>query len=194
MIGSKEDIENLAHKDHARILIISDSHGNYSVLEKIIRQYGKSCDALAFCGDGARDIAQLLSFSKNDDSLKSSIPKVIALAQGNGDPSAYPMENSNYLRIPEKEILTANGQKILIVHGHRQGVDYGLDLLAYEMQEDDCNAAFYGHTHISDEYFKGSYKIINPGSCSRPRGGQPAGFAIATVEKTFIDIAFITVP
>ena len=59
------------------------------------------------------------------------------------------------------------------------------------MQVSECNTAFYGHTHVArEENFK-NFKIVNPGSCSRPRGGQSAGFAIATVEKTFVDIAFI---
>lgn len=191
MIGTKKDLDILAHKDHARLLIISDSHGNYAVMEKIVKQFGKSCDALIFCGDGAADIAQLLYSADIDHSVKKALPSVIAFVQGNGDPSSYPVSMIKSIKVPEREILTVNEQKFMIVHGHRQGVDFGFDMLWFEMQEENCKTAFYGHTHIANEYQKGSYRFINPGSCSRPRGGQPPCCAIATVEKTFVDTAFL---
>ena len=64
-------------------------------------------------------------------------------------------------------------------------IDQGAEILA------DCKTAFYGHSHIAKEENIDGYKFVNPGSCARPRGGQPAGFAIATVEKNFVDIAFL---
>lgn len=193
MIGTKKDLDKLAQKDHARILIISDSHGNYAMMEKIVLQFGPKCDALAFCGDGACDIAQLLSTADFNHQLKKALPSVIAFVQGNGDPQSYPVSPIRSIKVPPYEVLTVNNQNFMIVHGHRQGVDFGFDLLWFEMQEKECKTAFYGHTHIAHEDKKGSYKFINPGSCSRPRGGQPAGFAIATVEKDFVDVAFLRV-
>ena len=60
IIGSKKAIDALAIKDHARLLVISDSHGRSAVMESIVRGFGSKCDALIFCGDGVCDIAQLL--------------------------------------------------------------------------------------------------------------------------------------
>lgn len=191
LIGTKADIEALAKKDHARVLVLSDTHGQYSLMEKIILRYGKDCDALGFCGDGAGDLAMLLSNSKTNKELKAAIPPVIAFVQGNGDPGSYPLGNGSFLKIPSTQILTVNGKNLMFVHGHREGVDFGLENYGLEMQISDCKVGFYGHTHIAYEENSENYKFVNPGSVGRPRGGQPNCFAIATVEKNFVDIAFI---
>ena len=190
IIGSRTAIEALENKDHARLLVISDSHGRYGTFEGIVRGYGAKCDALIFCGDGVSDIAMLLYNAKLDEKLAACVPPVIAAVRGNCDPSSYPLEKSA-LYFSEMIELKVNGRGILITHGHNQGVDYGVETLGLEMQVSECNTAFYGHTHVAREENIKNFKIVNPGSCSRPRGGQPAGFAIATVEKTFVDIAFI---
>ena len=79
----------------------------------------------------------------------------------------------------------------MIVHGHREGVDFGFSKLGLEMKIADCDTSLFGHTHIAEEVSIDGCKFINPGSCSNPRGGQPQSFAILTVEKKFIDTAFI---
>ena len=191
LIGSKKDIDALSTTDHARLLLVSDSHGCRQILEELIRKYGKECHALIFCGDGAGDLAYILSLSKTNKAFQEALPPVIAFARGNGDPSTYPVNVHFSLNIPNSQTITVNNQKILIVHGHREGVDFGLENLGLEMQLSECKLAFYGHTHIAREDRIQDYQIVNPGSCARPRGGQPAGFAIATVEKNFTDIAFI---
>lgn len=191
LIGTKEDIEALAQKDHARLLVISDSHGHSRILEEIVRNYGRECDGLIFCGDGAGDLAYILNLSLHDTEIQEALPNVIAFARGNGDPATYPVNADFSLSLPNSQLFTVNGHKILTVHGHREAVDFGFENLGLEMQVSDCKIAFYGHTHIAREDRLYDFKFINPGSCARPRGGQPAGFAIATVEKNFIDIAFI---
>ena len=190
IIGSRESIAALESKDHARLLVISDSHGRYGILEGIVRGYGAKCDALIFCGDGVGDIARLLYAAKAYKILMDCLPPVIAAVKGNCDPSTYPLEKGT-LYFSEMIELKVNGRGILITHGHNQGVDWGVETLGLEMQVSECNTAFYGHTHVAREDIFKNFKIVNPGSCSRPRGGQPAGFAIATVEKAFVDIAFI---
>ncbi|MCR4579298.1 MAG: metallophosphatase family protein [Treponema sp.] len=194
LIGSKEDIKELAQKDHARLLIISDSHGHTDIMQNIIMNYGKECQALIFCGDGLGDVSQIITLAQEDKALAECLPPVLAFVQGNCDPQAYPMEDGKYLRAPIEQELVVNGQKLLIVHGHAHGVDYGTEKLGLQMKFEDYKAVFYGHTHIACERNIEGYKFVNPGSCSRPRGGQLASFAIATVEKTFIDIAFINTP
>lgn len=192
IIGSKKAIDSLAIKDHARLLVISDSHGRYGTVESIVRGFGAKCDALIFCGDGVGDIAQLLYAQKNDEKLAACVPPVIAAVHGNCDPGTYPLDKGT-LYFSDLIELKVNGRGILITHGHNQGVDWGIETLGLEMQVSECSTAFYGHTHIAHEDNFKNYKIVNPGSCSRPRGGQPAGFAIATVEKSFVDIAFIKI-
>lgn len=191
LIGTQKELDALAAKDHARALVISDSHRHPEIFENIVRTYGAECDALIFCGDGIGDLVQLMNQAQNDKELKKSIPEVIAFARGNGDPGSYPMDNGKSLYVPERQLLTINGHNVFVVHGHNEGVDYGYENLGLEMQLTDAAIAFHGHTHIAVDITEDGYKFVNPGSCARPRGGQPAGFAIATFEKHFIDIAFI---
>lgn len=191
LIGSKEDIDTLSKKDMARLLVISDCHGQTSIMENIVRQFGKECDALIFCGDGAGDLMHVLDAAHSDKELKKSIPGVVAFVRGNGDPATYPTTHIGHISIPDTQILRVNNQNIMIVHGHREGVDFGLENLALEMQLSDCKTAFYGHTHIAREDRLDNYRIINPGSCGRPRGGQPNCFAIVTVGKNFVDTGYL---
>lgn len=191
VIGSREAIAALENKDHARLLVLSDSHGKYSTMDSIVRGYGAECDALIFCGDGVCDIAQLLYMAKTDKKLMDCLPPVIAAVRGNCDPGSYPLDKGT-LYFSEMIELKVNGTGILISHGHMQNVDYGVETLGLEMQVSGCSTGFYGHTHVASEENFRNFKIVNPGSCARPRGGQQAGFAIATVEKSFVDIAFIT--
>lgn len=196
LIGSQNAIDALAKKDSARVLVISDSHGSYSALGHIVRTYGKECDALIFCGDGVGDIATLLSNAKVDNEVAASVPPVIAVVQGNNDAGSYAVSSGERIVAPQRQILTVCGKKILIVHGHRQGVDFGYESIAFEAQMTECSIIVHGHTHIAHDGFFGDnneYRIINPGSCSRPRGGTPPGFAILTISRTFIDSAFVKI-
>ena len=190
IIGASSAIDALATKDHARLLVLSDSHGRYGVVESIVRRFGSQCDAMIFCGDGVSDIATLLYKAKADKKLMECVPPVIAAVHGNCDPASYPIDKGT-LYFSELIELKVNGRGILVTHGHNQGVDWGLDTLGLEMQVSECTTAFYGHTHVAHEENIKNFKLVNPGSCSRPRGGQAPGFAIATVEKNFVDMAFI---
>lgn len=190
IIGSRDAIAALETKDHARLLVLSDSHGRYGIFESIVRGFGRECDALIFCGDGVSDIAQLLYAAKADKKLGECVPPVIAAVHGNCDPASYPLDKGT-LYFSSMIELKVNGRGFLATHGHNQGVDWGVETLGLEMQVSECTTAFYGHTHVAREDNFKNFKMVNPGSCSRPRGGQPAGFAIATVEKSFVDIAFI---
>lgn len=193
LIGRPADIEALSSKEHARLLVCSDSHGNFTVLEKIISQYGKTCDAFVFCGDGAGDLVRILNKAKDDEFFAQCLPKVIAFVRGNGDPVSYPLDTENSIAIPNRQVFTVNGKNIMVVHGHQEWVDYGMEKFGLQMQLENCTVGFYGHTHVAREENINGFKFVNPGSCSRPRGGQPACLAIATVEKTFVDISFIQI-
>lgn len=206
LIGSSKAIAELAVKDHARILVASDSHGNYRTLVRLFQRYGETCDGFIFCGDGARDIAEILEQANENEEFRKILPPVFAFVRGNGDPEFYPVcyeigkdnpEAKEYPKgavlFPYEQTLTVNNHNLYICHGHYQGVDYGRSDLTFEAGGYGCNTALYGHTHVAREEYLRDCKCINPGSVSRPRGGQAAGFAIITVEKNFIDTAFIRV-
>ncbi len=182
LIGSKEDILALSKKENARILTVSDSHQNIQNLLSIIQNYGSDCDALIHCGDGCSDLFEILQNAKKDDSLKNTLPPVIAYVKGNCDYITSP---------PPKQILCVNGINLLIVHGHIQNVNFGYEKLGFEAKLLNCRAAIYGHTHIAKMQLLNDTYFINPGSCSLPRANQYPGFAIITVGNNFIDTAFL---
>ena len=206
LIGSQSDINALASKEHARILTISDSHGDWRGLMRIVKQFGPTCDALVITGDCWRDLEELLELAEEDPAVNEVIPPVLGFVRGNGDPSYFAVSydigknNSNArtlpkgsVLMPDSLILTANGQQLLFVHGHMEGVDYGYNKLGLDAKLQGVHYAVHGHTHIPVLEQRGDFTFINPGSISRPRGGSPASFAILTVEKDFVDAAFLRI-
>ena len=206
IIGSQTDIMALTQKEQARILTISDSHGDWRGLMRIVKQFGPTCDALVITGDCWRDLAELLELANEDSSVCEVIPPVLGFVRGNGDPSYFAVsydigKNNSHARtlpkgsvlMPPSLVLTVNGQQILFVHGHMEGVDFGYNKLGLDAKIQGIHVAVHGHTHVPHFEQHGDFTFINPGSISRPRGGSPASFAILTVEKTFVDAAFLRI-
>ena len=83
-------------------------------------------------------------------------------------------------------VFELNSHRFFCTHGHRQGVNYGVEGLMYSAMENDCDIALYGHTHIPfDDTFEGfggassgSVHILNPGSISLPRGGSKKSYMV----------------
>ena len=205
-IGSQEDIMALAMKEQARILTISDSHGDWRGLMRIVKQFGPTCDALVITGDCWRDLSELLELANEDEKVRQVIPSVLGFVRGNGDPSYFAVSydigknNSNARTLPKGSVvmppslvLTANGKQLLFVHGHMEGVDFGYNKLGLDAKIQGIYVAVHGHTHVPAFEQRGDFTFINPGSISRPRGGSPASFAIITVEKDFVDAAFLKI-
>ncbi|MBQ0165908.1 MAG: YfcE family phosphodiesterase [Treponema sp.] len=194
LIGSEKDIAALAEKAKARLLVISDSHGEYEVFQKIVEDFGPDSDALVFCGDGACDILELMKEARNDEKLRAVIPPVIAFVRGNGDAPLYrvPFDAEEDVRaaedpslppvlkqlsVPDRIVFSAAGRSIFVVHGHHHNVDWGVDTLSMLAGTNDADLIFYGHTHRPYQEEAGGSLILNPGSCSRPRGSPFPSFA-----------------
>lgn len=188
LFGNPQDISDLSQLDSASILVISDSHGAYYNLRMIVQQFGAACNAMIFCGDGICDIARLAEESFSDEELAKCIPPVIGVVEGNGDTDVYPFPvregGTIPARIPVNCTMEAAGHKIFFTHGHRYPIYSGNEELREAAGDLDCSAVFYGHTHIARGALEpGNIFFLNPGSCSRPRGGQPQSFALVTVAK-----------
>lgn len=194
LIGSQEAIDALVDRQKARLLVISDSHGEYEVFRKIVEDFGPDSDALVFCGDGACDIIELMVEARKDDKLRAAIPPVIALVRGNGDAPLYrldfdeeeearALENPTLppvlkqLSVPDRIGFGAAGRMVYAVHGHHHNVDWGIDTLSMLAATNDADLIFYGHTHRPYREETGGSLILNPGSCSRPRGTPFTSFA-----------------
>ena len=155
LIGTQEAVDSLANMEKARLLVVSDSHGNFNSLKTIVQEFGSECDGMIFCGDGIEDIARLVEIAE-------SVPPVLGVVEGNNDPDTYPI-NDECIKVPLSCSLIAAGHNVFFTHGHRYSLYEGLDGMK--------------------ELTSGNIFVLNPGSCSRPRQGQPSVFAILEVEK-----------
>ena len=198
IFATKEALKNLAKKDKARILVVSDSHGKYEALENIVLRYGKDCDALVHCGDGNADLTALIRKSAVDKTIDEALPPVIAFVRGNCDEPYYNLGNLSPKKTifkrpelinPQTQLLTVNGIQILIAHGHSYGVSF--ERMGLEAKILGCKVVLYGHTHVSSDNTINDIRFINPGSCSFPRDNHNPSFAILTVGNNFVDAAFL---
>lgn len=72
-------------------------------------------------------------------------------------------------------VVNLGGRRILLLHGHKQGVKNGLQRLYYHALESKADAVLFGHTHIPEMRREGELFMMNPGSPSFPRGGHTQG-------------------
>ena len=196
IFSSKKELHALSEKIEAKLLVISDSHGNSPLLKYIITNYSQECDALVFAGDGAGDLLSILEQATEDRKLKEVLPPVIAFVKGNNDPYQYfskkllekklfKKEEFAALPIPRETLFSAAGKKILLLHGHEQGVYYSNQTLTEYAHKRDCQIAIHGHTHVPAESMSSVY-IMNPGSISLPRMMTKQGFAYTFIREDLI--------
>lgn len=190
-IGSEEAVKSLQTKELAKMLVISDSHGNPHILQSIISSFGDSCDGIAFCGDGLLDLVEPLELSFFDEDFATHFPPVLYFVRGNGDNSTATIFTDKRIPItvPEFQEFTVANKKIFLTHGHRYNVYYGIKDLRAETISRNCDIVWYGHTHVPNSQrshvTKGNQDnflgILNPGSFAQARGGMPNTFAIVDV-------------
>lgn len=128
-----------------RILVISDSHGDYANVNKILLSQPKA-EVVFFCGDGADDIEQ----------VKPNYPdKMFITVRGNCDWGS---------KLPIKEIFTVEGKKIMATHGHMYNVKFTYSQVIQEARRDNCDILLFGHTHTATTDYDDGLYIMNPGS------------------------------
>lgn len=128
-----------------RILVVSDSHGDFNNLKKAIAAQPKA-EYIIHCGDGWREVEQ----------LKPVYSDRLIAVRGNCDWSS---------NLPDIETVTLGGKKLFITHGHIFNAKYNIYNLVCAAREQKADILLFGHTHLAlNEYDEGIY-ILNPGSC-----------------------------
>lgn len=138
-----------------KIIVFSDSHGAYNRLEDIYSLH-PNADLYLHLGDGERDFDKLILAHEeiHKQILNSGLERYKHLA-GNCDFASLS---------PNTDIINACGHKIYAEHGHISGVKHGLGGIKCTARQNNCDLAFFGHTHIPHyEYDDGLY-LLNPGS------------------------------
>ena len=147
-----------------KIGIVSDTHGSAFAVERAMEKLN-GVDALLHLGDVADDAAAMARRAPD-------VP--CAWVRGNCDP---------FFAAPQELTLTIGGVKILMVHGHEDGVKYDLMNLYYHALECEARVALYGHTHVSNIDRQGNVWLVNPGSAARPRMGRAPSCALLEIEN-----------
>ena len=127
-----------------KIVVLSDSHGSYENLEKIIEYEMPEC--FIFCGDGIKDILKLCDkYTMLDCHIVSG--------------------NCDYVDcFPLNKCIDVYGKCFYITHGHMECVKSGYMNLLMRAAEQEADIVLFGHTHMPlYDVHKGVY-VMNPGS------------------------------
>ncbi len=151
-----------------RLAVVSDSHGNEFSVARALTAIGEY-DAIIHLGDFAADAE--------------------TIAEKLGKPLYAVLGNCDFIHPPKADfshelLLELEGAKLLLVHGHRHGID---GYSTYEARDlalrRGADALLYGHTHISEVDMKDGILVMNPGSTSRPRGGRGPSAGLLIIEN-----------
>ena len=156
--------------------VISDTHGSLASIDRCISAAG-AVDGWLHLGDYASDAKHIAK--------RTGLPVYSVL--GNCDGSFFNTVEEDEFPKPQRlvtseRVVTADGARILMCHGHMYDVDIADYTLSYRAEELNCAAALYGHTHRAELSAHGRVLMLNPGSPSRPRGGRKASFAVLEIE------------
>ncbi len=147
-----------------RIIVMSDSHGNFSAVEKIV-SLQPDADLYIHLGDGERDVDRLLL--KHPEMAGHFI---------------HVCGNCDYDSLsPIVFTAPVGNHKLYASHGHIQFVKFSLEKIREIAAANGCDIILFGHTHnrlISSE--NGVY-MMNPGSCSYPHDGKRPSFGLIDV-------------
>ena len=132
-----------------KILITSDTHGNLNSFEKAVNKE-KPFDMLFHCGDVCGD----------EDMIRYYAGSPCYLVAGNND---------FWGGLPKFIKVKLDKHVIWMTHGHRYGVDFGLDKLYYKGLEEGADIILFGHTHRPVVEENEGVWLVNPGSLTYPR-------------------------
>lgn len=128
-----------------RILVVSDTHGDYFTLQRVVTAQPKA-EVVIHLGDGEEQSLQLITDFPD---------KMIVRLRGNGDWGSD---------LPPVKTLTLAGKKLLAMHGHTHNVKMGYYNAYMAAREEKADILLFGHTHNAmTDYDDGLY-VMNPGS------------------------------
>lgn len=156
-------------KKEIMILVVSDTHGDITLLEKLAKKY-KNYDYLIHLGDYVEDV------------YKVKFDGIVVPVRGNRDLNKD---------AEQERVLQIMNHKIFLTHGHKYHVKYGLDRLFLKSLEINSTITLFGHTHVPfKENIDGAY-LLNPGSLSRPAHGNIKTYGIIKLTEDFAEVNIV---
>ena len=128
-----------------RILVISDSHGDYFSIRDALTQQ-PTAEELIFLGDGEYDI----------NAISNSFDRIpVIKVRGNCDFGS---------ELPAFAVDEIAGIRVYCTHGYAESVKYTMSILKEKAVENKASVVLYGHTHNPDTTYEDGIWYVNPGS------------------------------
>ena len=127
-------------------LVISDTHSNIFAARALIGKYGQ-IDGIIHLGDYYKDAVRLTETQPKD--------RDIFMVPGNCD---------FVIDMPSEIIIEVEDKRILLTHGHKYNVKYGIDCLEKKALNENIDAVLFGHTHVPLQKVSSNIVFLNPGS------------------------------
>ena len=158
-----------------KYMIASDIHGSAYYCGLLLDEYRKSgASRLILLGDilyhGPRNDLPRDYDPKTVISMLNGIKDQIYSVRGNCDTEVDQMV-LEFPVLADYGLLVVNGLTIYLTHGHIYHKDH-----LPPVQKGDI--LLHGHTHILTAEREGDITILNPGSVSIPKGGNPPTYGI----------------
>lgn len=132
-----------------KVLVISDSHGNWRNIEGVINQVGH-IDMLIHCGDVEND----------EDYIREIVDCPVHIVAGNCD---YGYD------LPVSDSFMVGDYTVMVCHGHTFYVHGTTMYLKEYARENGIDVVMFGHTHRPYIEIDEDVVILNPGSIAYPR-------------------------
>ena len=150
-----------------QMLVISDTHGDGSVLSRILLKH-PLCELVIHCGDGERELDDFLELHPD---WRSRCYHVC----GNCDSTE---------RSPR--ILTLDlpyGHRVTAVHGHYYLYGDIQNNLIQLAKSQGSDLMLFGHFHTRCDTVIDGVHLFSPGSAACPRDGKPAAYGLIDILK-----------
>lgn len=151
-----------------KILIFSDSHQDKSSIKKMLEHEGNT-DKIYCGGDSGLSLQELKKLN-------------IISIKGN-----YPFAP----KLPIEKILKLSSFKVLLTHGHKYHVKFGLKRLFDKALKLKVDLVVFGHTHQIHLENNKSFIALNPGALSIRRSYNYPSYARVFIEDKKIVIEII---
>lgn len=158
-----------------KLMFASDIHGSAYYCEKMLECYRREkAERLWILGDilyhGPRNDLPKEYAPKKVIAMLNDIKEEICAVRGNCDTEVDQMV-LEFPILADYSLLATDGLRLYATHGHVYNEQHMPPLMAGDI-------LIHGHTHIYEAKKAGEHVILNPGSVSIPKGGNPPTYGI----------------
>lgn len=147
-----------------KILIVSDSHGRHTYLDRIVEKVAP-IDLLLHLGD----------LEGGEEHIRQIAPCQVEMVSGNND---------YFTTIEREKVIEIGKYRVFMTHGHRYHVYYELETIREAAAQRFADIVMFGHTHIPLLDQSLGITVINPGSISQPRQeGRKPSYIIMEIDQ-----------